>query len=163
MSESGFVGLGGFSGFRFARIAIFAIDGNPDNLIWASACSAKDARREESSNPANPDSGKARAPQAHQWLVGVFGDWRAVRKIAPCGAGALILAFSPQGLAGAWSPRNRVWGLGKRTAFRSILGQRKNREAARVRPCAPRLNLIGSNLNGVLIGMSPEGKAAGGG
>ena len=29
LSESGFTGLAGFSGFQFARIALFAITGNP--------------------------------------------------------------------------------------------------------------------------------------
>ena len=30
MSESGFSGLAGFSGFRFAQPALFAVTGNPD-------------------------------------------------------------------------------------------------------------------------------------
>ena len=47
-SESGFTGLAGFSGFRFAQIAIFAITENPAKTNTNKSLPIKDARRRES-------------------------------------------------------------------------------------------------------------------
>ena len=42
LSESGFSGLAGFSGFHFARLAVFAITGNPAKTNADERLSVKD-------------------------------------------------------------------------------------------------------------------------
>ena len=60
LSESGFTGLAVFSGFRFARLAIFAITENPAKTNADKRLPIKDARQK---NPVNPDSDKAQYPR----------------------------------------------------------------------------------------------------
>ena len=52
LSESGFTGLAGFSGFRFANPALFAATGNPAKWNMDERLPSKNARAAK--NPENP-------------------------------------------------------------------------------------------------------------
>ena len=64
LSESGFSGLAGFSGFHFSQLTLFAKTGNPAKTNRDKRLPTKDAIVEscKSYNPVNPDSDKTPAP-----------------------------------------------------------------------------------------------------
>ena len=59
LSDSGFSGLAGFTGFHFAQPALFAANGNPAHRNMDKSLPVERTRWE---NPVNPDSDKMRAP-----------------------------------------------------------------------------------------------------